>query len=316
MTRIVVILETTIGPADRAAVAFAVGRFGGDVRGYGAGEVTYRYLAAAGIQSAWLSRPTAIDFQLALVGTCDDLLPAALAEARRGALVLDVLDVVIADDHLLVTRDLGRGERELLRVRGPAVLGLSDAAPSDLYVSRHRRARVSVPVRDTIATEAQSDWRPVRPRTRTADIAAKTAGSATERSMAVFGLAEQQASDAANVLAADPGTCAQHLLRYLAHHGFIERADAPQADDAVPLREDRVARADPVAAMGRTVDVPITPRIARGPRPLHGPMPGTARRPVPARAPSVAEARLARGPRPVGAAVSVNRRGPVPLRND
>src|SRR5690606_25848222 len=147
-------------------------------------------------------------------------------ERHGAALVLEVLDAELDGEYLRVTRDLGRGAGEVLRVRGPAVLVMSEDAPPRLYVSRHRRlvaaGRVG-PV--TPAVAAAPRWEPPRPRTRATDLAGRTGGTATDRMNALVGAAAAMApGDAdAHVVIADAATCAKHLLRYLAHHGFITR---------------------------------------------------------------------------------------------
>jgi hypothetical protein len=206
-------------------------------------------------------------------------------------MVFEVLDVVWGPHGLTVTRDLGRGSREVLALDRPAVLGIAADATQLLYVSRYRRQAVELAVHvphtellpDPLAA-LSSPWEPVRPRVRLGGVEARTTGSASTRLQTLFGVgvASSQGDDHSHVIAADAATCAQHLLRFLSHHGMITAS--------VALPDLAVRPVETVDSHGqRTVATPWEPH-RREPRPLAG-----APRPPGAPAPQ------RRGPRPVDA---------------
>ncbi|MCE9592292.1 MAG: hypothetical protein K8S99_17435 [Planctomycetes bacterium] len=316
--------------SDRAAAAVAKqmarGPFHAAARG---GDVeAMRYALASGARSVGLlDADTHTDFDIALIGSggCGELgdtLPATLAETRGAALVFEVLAAEITGEALRVTRDLGRGAREVLRVTPPAVLVMSGDAPRGGYVSRHRLRSINLslmPPPLALSDEAApTDWEHVRPRTRTTDLAARTGGPATARMQNVFGITESIAAPAesSNLITADAATCARHLLRYLAHHGFITRKMEPVTDAPEPAAQSttNLATTPTRAASGLS----LTHRLARSPRPVDQPVTGITRRPRPAstsaQLPAASHNRL-RGPRPVGVASPPRLRGPFPFPN-
>ena len=292
-------------------------------------EAALRYALAAGANSASIvDDPAKLEFDLALVGqggcgAWGDLLPAILAQERGAAMVLDVLDASCIGDALRVVRDLGRGSSEVLRVSRPAVLAISGESPRRLYVSRHRRQQAAATRKnpkvwtDPLAATA-GPWEPVRPRVKTGGLSAKTGGTAVERMNALVGATETTAAGGDRpVITADAVTCGQHLLRYLAHHGFIDKAIEPSVDPPSPgpLAAEAVTMAD---AQGRAasrafVNPSSSRKASRGPRLLDGQARGMARRPR-----LVAEClpsprflgKLTRRPRPLGQAISGRIRGP------
>ena len=171
----------TLPKSDRAAVGLAVKRFGGPVLAYclRADEAALRYALAAGASTvALLDDVDRLDVDVVLVGnggagSWADLLPALVAEHKQCAMLVDVLDVEVCPDSIAVTRDLGRGSREVLGLGGPAVLGVSEDAVQLLYVSRYRRqaARVS-PLGTSVGLlhdplpAVSSPWAPTRPRVK------------------------------------------------------------------------------------------------------------------------------------------------------
>lgn len=287
-------LSVPVLPAsDRAAVALALERFGGRVDAYCRrdDEEAWRYALAAGAASATsLDDVTSAEFDIALIGrggagVQGDRFLAQLAESKRRGLVLDVLDIEMAQNgNLTVTRDLGRGAREVLEVRGAAVLGISESAPRLRYVSRHRRQKVAVPAmltetasRNDSEPAAVGAWEAVRPRTRSQVAPEKKGGSASDRMQALLGLSDSTGggADDDHLIVADAATCAQHLLRYLGHHGFIRRS----AVDESPLHGSTRRVEDPL---------PSSPRNERGDRSARGPHRTRER-----------DSRRGRGPRPV-----------------
>ena len=279
--------------SDRAAVALALERFGGRVDAYCRrdDEEAWRYALAAGAAGAApLDDVNSFEFDVALVGVGGagvqgDRFLAQLAERSQGSMVLDVLDIERAQNgNLTVTRDLGRGAREILEVSGTVVLGISESAPRLKYVSRHRRQKVAVPAVST-ETASRNDpeptaagaWEAVRPRTRSPASLEKTSASASDRMQALLGLAESTGGGANDdhLIVADAATCAQHLLRYLGHHGFIRRSvadeshlhdstrrvEAPPSSSPRKERKDRSPRGPQRTAEGDS-------RRGRGPRPV------------------------------------------------
>jgi len=315
MKDIVVILNSAHRQADRAALSLAVRALDGRVRALCTNEDAMRYALGAGVDAGWLLDEqdiVAATYDVAVMGSVSDLAAAGIAESRDAALIFDVLSATWGDDgDLRVTRDMGRGARDVLRVKGPVVIGMSDEAESAMYVSRYRRASVKrvPPQGRRIIDPGGAEWRPARQRTRTGDLAAKTAGSATSRSLSIFGVSDG-AGDAANpVIQGDAATCAEHLVRYLAHHGFVtvRVAPPPAPREIVKPQAAREERAVVLAG--------VSDRIARGPRPIDGSARGLHRRPTPigtnktTSSPQIA-GRLARGPRPVGQATPSRVRGP------
>jgi hypothetical protein len=218
-----------------------------------------------------------------------DLLPAELAETSGAALVYDAIDVQREADGLVVTRDLGRGARDLLSVRGRAVLVVAESVERGPYVSRHRLNLASEAGGDSVAREEPVGvgWEPTTPRVRLGVCATRVAGRAIERMNALFGVGETT-EDAASLVRGSAEECARHLLRYLSHHGFVERGpggepqsasrEAP-ASRATARRPERkhsaageatdshlaVRRPEPSAAGAASIPA----RLRRRPRALH-----------------------------------------------
>ena len=290
MQPVVVILGPTVTNAARAAVSLAVCRFDGDWAAHCAGVATGCYAVAAGAQLI-----DAVDhINIALVAF-DDKEAAVLAETHSAALVLDVIEIMTASP-LRVARNLGRGEREILDISGAAVLALSDEAPNERYISRHRRASVLPPLqlgesRDQGDREGESSysWQPVRPRTQTPHLAERTAGSATHRAHMLFGVGETKTDDTTHLVTTD---CAQHLLRYLSHYGLVDwqvTAELPVSSPTAPA----LVTDDPTSA--RTVPS----RTARGSRPFKAPAHSLDRLPAPYSPTRHRLSKLSRSPRPI-----------------
>jgi electron transfer flavoprotein alpha/beta subunit len=288
--------------SDRAAIALALSRLGGGVRAHcwrGDEEAERYALAAGAVAVTRIDDVEDVDFDILLAGAGGagaggDLLLAQLAERRRCALILEVLDVQEGTGGVLVTRDIGRGRREILSVEGPAVLGLSDQAPRLEYVSRYRRqtARPAAAVDDRPAdpdplAARSGSWEPVKPRPRTERLSERTGGSASGRMQALLGLPGGEAGEegGGHVLQADAETCARHLLRFLSHHGIIRRR--------------------PAEAAGGAEAAGVAPRPAHPSPPRSAPL-----QPAPAPHAPPPTGKLARGPRPPGQASSHRSRGP------
>jgi len=204
-----------------------------------------------------------------------DLLPAELAEEGSAALVYEVVDLQREPDRLLVTRDLGRGARDLVGVRGRAVLVVSEAVERGAYVSRHRIEAARQACRGLPEEGAPSriEWEHAAPRVRLGDRATRLAGSASTRRNALFGMGER-VEKTATLISGSAEECARHLLRYLSHHEFVEsglggtwEGDAVEPARPRPARRPRAQReTDPEA---------VAARVRRRPRALHQLLPTT-----------------------------------------
>ncbi|MCZ6695235.1 MAG: hypothetical protein O7A63_01725 [Acidobacteria bacterium] len=304
--------------SDRAATAIArkhlSSRFHACCRGDDL--EAFRYALAAGASSvATLDDLRADRFDVVLIGSggagpSGDLLAAMLAEGGRAMLVLDVLEIVANGDRLIVTRDLGRGDRERLTIGKPAVLTISEHAAERHYVSRYRRGTVHLPPMtsqqsavDPLSTHS-GPWEPVRPRARAVDLDTKTGGSATDRMNALFGGTGAGAGTSGkdHLIVGDPATCARHLKRFLRHHGVLESAaadDSPVAAGVAKLAVRRPRSAESAAGPAASGRIDQAPRTNRAPRSEDEP--SSLRR---------------RGPRPEGDSTSRIRRAPRPVDPD
>jgi electron transfer flavoprotein alpha/beta subunit len=328
-TQSVVVVDRVDGvlpKSDRAAVGLAISQLGHEVTVCSPefDEVALRYALAAGVKGVvpWDGcQADILVFGRGGAGPSGDLRPARVALSRHAHLVLEVLEFSRQADGVHVIRDLGRGAREILLLSVPIVLVISDSAAIPNYVSRYRQMKVTMnlPARDFSGESASTKsirWQPFRPRTKTADLVQKTTGDANSRMFNVFGLAEDALSSAnTNVISADPQTCASHLARYLAHHGFLDsRFDASEITpaaygDVQPAKPDRLAGAQRI---GRSTYPTTAMTETRVPRPLAGQSPGVARRPQPWRPSDPYQSKLVRGPRPLGKSRPARLRGPFP----
>lgn len=152
-----------------------------------------------------------------------DEITAQLAEQRAASLVFDVLSAArLSDGNLRIMRAARARARDVIDVSGPVVLVVSEFAARPNYVSRYRRQQAKRQVVIVPAEVPVSDWQPVRPRTKRSG-GSLSEGSIDERTDAAFGMTERQTSATDQPIVADPKTCAEQLVRYLAHHGFLQR---------------------------------------------------------------------------------------------
>jgi len=320
--------------SDKAAVCRAVSQFPRSV--YVSGSVdsgsAFRYALAAGAKEV-----VAPDYEADVIlfgrggtETAGDLLPAKVAVERDAGLVLDVLDVELdvepvdsLSDHensdhenrgtLRVTRDLGRGGREILTVGLPVVLVMAESAAPTVYISRFRQMQVSPTVLAELPQYRQTyRWNRLRPRTVARNLAHKTSGSATNRMLDAFGLTETTGAESSeNVSHADPATCATHILRYLAHHALIDLRGVVGDDKALVPPTANAKTEMPVEA--RQVDPTSVTDVSRAPRPLPGGSVGMHRRPRAYPALSSLPSHVLRRPRPIGTQIQPDYRGPFPV---
>jgi electron transfer flavoprotein alpha/beta subunit len=261
--------------SDRGALALALANFGADVRTYAPDTLARCHARAAGVDAATEIAELefdSVDVVLIGRGGCGargDALPAALAEESGAALVYDVVDVQREAGHLVVTRDLGRGARDVLGVRGRAILVVADSVARGPYVSRHRIEAERAASGDPPTREATggAEWEPATPRVRLGDHASRVAGPAVERMNALFGVGEV-AESATSLVRGSAEECARHLLRYLSHHAFVEReSDGEERGvPARPLISQPDERKSQSAVVG-TASIPM--RVQRRPRPLN-----------------------------------------------
>jgi hypothetical protein len=294
MTRVAVIIGSAsseiqagvsaLPTSDRGAVALAMARFGPAVCAYAYDADARCFARAAGVATVEETSNLEIDgVDVALIGRggcgeCGDALPARLAEESGAALVYDVLDVQLESDRLVVTRDLGRGARDVLGVRGRAVLVVADSVARGPYVSRYRIDAEKAASGDSPApgTSSGVGWESATPRVRLGDHASRVAGRAVDRMNALFGLGEIAENDA-SLVRGSAAECARHLCRYLSHHGFVERGfggaqeRASEGAVASPPAEGRQeqsatdAASIPIRARRRPRPVDHRPRAMRGP---------------------------------------------------
>ncbi len=331
--------------SDKAAVCRTVEQFAGAafVASYHASDAAVRYALAAGVNSLVAPSFNA-DLMVFGRGGTDpegDLRAAKLANQRQAGLILDVLEFRLdqsapaagqaatgTGEHgkLVVTRDLGRGAREILIVSFPVVLVMAEAAAPARYISRYRQMSAA----PTYPLELPPDppntrWSPLRPRTAVKDLHQKTTGSATNRMFDAFGLTEvtNNGAKSDSLIAADPETCATHLLRFLAHHGLMDthgdiNGNAPLAavksTTTAPTPTDQA----PVAP-GNTDPTGLPSSLRRGPRPVDGDPRGRQRRPraygssLPRPANMTQSGNIKCRPRPIGTEIPSDHRGPFPV---
>jgi hypothetical protein len=289
-----------MGASDRAAIGLAMARFSG-VKGFCPGRdlLAVNYGAAAGISRlAWLQLSVDLNYDVALVGVGalaqhGDKLAGIIAERKNATLVFDVLDFHFDDSTLNVVKDVGRGDREEWAVVGPVVLVISADAVRPPYVSRYRR-RMAVHVRlnDTKAgigsplVSNAADWKAVRPRAKLGRRAQSWTGQAEDRMSTAFGITAVVSSGANDrLIIADPATCADHLLRYLAHRGLLPTAVAKNFSERQDISEIvRPPKQTTDAESLRKVLVSL--RASRGPRTRDDTSHRLARRPRNASAPT------------------------------
>lgn len=318
----------------RAAVALAKQRihYGFEAVTLRLDEAASRYALAAGAtRSRQMSLRELIggDSDVTLLagdlGGNSDLLAAQLAEAWSASLFFDVLDFTRDGENWQIVRDGGRGAREVTKVPGRIVLVISTESPARLYVSHHRRKQVRV---EQMQSNSEADekrlqrsWERAQPRARTGHLSAKNEAAANDRMLDAFGISECPASagtGAAQIIQADPRSCAEHLLRFLAHHGFIERhrvSDRVMAGHGMESARSGVSLDIALGEKTETRDPSaISVRVGRGPRSRDEGPQRLARRPRPKQMAEVEQPdvspRVARRPRSLRGTASL--RGPRP----
>ena len=278
-----------------------------------------------------LDAALAMPFELAWIGEgclerLGDEFAADLAERHAAALLFDVTSCEQVDHGTRhVIRDAGRGARDVIRITGPAALVVSPWVARPDYVSRFRRrqARTKLPALPQVAASHVTrgePWQAVRPRTRHAVVGAQPAKT-DDRMDAAFGIATPAGTRAREPILADPETCARHLARYLAHHGFLARssiADHAGLSGANTETEPKLPGPErQPSAMGAPL-LPVLSALARRPRGSRADIAGRLRQPRrlgTGGPPAVTVSAGARRPRPVSKAKCADR-GPRRLQTD
>lgn len=275
-----------LAAGDRAAVQWGVAQAPHDchVRHPQGDVVAATFATAVGVAARVWSPEERLSAELVLIGPgaidyWGDELAGQLAEQFGAELVCDVLSLERDGTEWRVACDAGRGAQDVVRIAGRLVAVLSADVSRPLYVSncRRRRGVRQVDVRPDSARQ-RGDWQPVQPRRQRA--AAAAGAPADDRANAMFGIATTPAEGRGRQVIADtPAACAQVLLRYLVHLGFVDR-NVPPFAPAAPRDAGTVPRQSPAAAETMAPG-PSSPSAAllRGPRRPDENEWGRARRP-------------------------------------
>jgi electron transfer flavoprotein alpha/beta subunit len=244
-----------------------------------------------------------------------------LAEQASAELLFDVLQVRREADEWRVVCDAGRGGQDILSVLGPLVLVVSENAQRPPYVSRYRLTQSdrSVPIAFQ-TTAPNTGWKPATPRAPRSP--STTAANAESRANAAFGIETDSGRSRDQTIVADePAVCAQVLLRYLLHHGFVARALTESALEVTPQtsrpKDSPITNAAPAVACRRVANG----AGRRGPRRPEDPVQRMDRRPrstseTPASRERIVPDRLQRQPRRLDTSNVSIQRGPFPVRAD
>lgn len=315
-------------PGDRAAAFWGVTLAGADCRVQvpDNDRAPLIYANAVGAKNQpWLTRlepqPDLVLIGPGAINRLGDAFAGRLAYELSAELLFDALQVRREVDAWRVVCDAGRGAQDIVSVSGPVVLVVSEDAPRPPYVSRFRLtlADRSIPI---VVGEAipRISWQPVIPRaprsTGMKDIDAAT------RVNGAFGIqAGVDRPRDAVIVAEEPAVCAQVLLRYLVHHGFISRplrgplpgiVSAPSPQD-----REQVSESAQVVVSDQSSNV----TLLRGPRRPGDSVQRMNRRPRNVSRPScrrdrTVRDRLRRKPRRLEAGRDTTERGPFPIRAD
>jgi hypothetical protein len=266
----------TLPISDRGAISLAMAKFEGRVCAYAADSVARCYAQAAGVEIVdEISNQDISGADVTLVGRggCGELgdaLPARLAEQSGAALVYDVIELQPETDRLVVTRDLGRGARDLLSVRGRVILVVADSVARGPYVSRYRMntQRTATEKMPAQRESNRFEWQSATPRVRLGDHDSRVTGCAVERMNALFGMGKTR-ENTASLVRGGAAECARHLLRYLSHHGLVERKaiDESQSAPGRAVASQPAERQPQQSALGAA---PVPVRVRRRPRLLEG----------------------------------------------
>jgi len=316
-------------PGDRAAISWGVSLAGKNCRAFSPAEDDLAQVFSRSLGADWApwDNHTQPGRDLILLGPgaiqlFGDELAGHLAELHGAELLFDVIALQQQQDIWKVTCDAGRGARDMVRVRGPLVVVVSEHAPRPAYVSRFRLSQVTcAKVTECQQRSANHVWQSVTPRTRrTFD---NGESNAEQRASAAFGIESRSSRNSdRQIVDEEPAVSAQVLLRYLVHHGFISRSLSPaDSNSTVEHCRDRPSSVEPAMGVNALTAEEVSPAVARGPRQSADTSARIARRPRDSRARSTHTARaipagLQRAPRRVESKSGSTLRGPFPMVQD
>lgn len=212
-----------------------------------------------------------------------DLFAARLAVNNEAALIYDVVDIEPEGAKLRVMRDLGRGNRDELVVSAPAVLVVADSVRRVGYISANRLSRVMEGSREESGPQDMKGWRQAVPRVKLGKHADRVEGTATDRMNRLLGAEEAEVPSQSRLFQGEADACAEHVLRYLKHHHFLDSAGdekgegpSPDWDPSTaplfdPIRPASPNRRTPSSAASGSI---LTPALMRAPRRRDGSRPG------------------------------------------
>ena len=184
------------------------------------------YAQAAGLRGGPLENGASCEARWILLGrgACGregDFFAARLADKNQAALVYEVVDLEREGAKLRVVRDLGYGNFDELLVASPAVLVVAESVRRVGYVSANRIARGKEGFSQEYVPREMGSWSRTVPRPRLGEHAQRTEGTATERMNRLVGIDEIETPKVSNMIEEDVAECAEYMIRYLSHHGFI-----------------------------------------------------------------------------------------------
>jgi hypothetical protein len=289
--------EALVPPGDAAAWCYATA-VGARVRPWDERQVVMADLVLIG--------PGAID-------AYGDDLAGRWAERLSTELLFDGLQLERDETTWKIACDAGSGARDVLHVEGGVVIVVSQFAARPPYVSRFRLAQAARQIpKANPRRDRTSKWQPVTPRPPR-PVSAENA-DAGRRANAAFGIDFSAPSGSGRkIIAESPAVCAQVLLRYLVHYGFVSRSLPDVADTPVASRRSPV-ETEYVSMPG--ADSELTGARRRGPRRGDGALRRRSRRPRPVSssppAAAAADSR-SRRPRRVAANEAAPQRSPIRL---
>lgn len=256
--------------SDRAAVQLALPSNSETVAICPADDaMAWAFAIAAGVASVLpVESPPFSAWEIVWAGTGfverqGELFLARWADARDALLLFDVLSCSAPRDGVrTIVCDAGRGATEELQMRGPCILVLSNAVSRTPYVSRYRRHEARRLASLTAASHDPSissgKWVPARPRVRSNG--ADSSRPADSRMDQAFAMDAVNDSSSQSLIVADAETCAQQMIRYLAHHGFLNGMKGDSAD--IQPSTERATSAKPRPVNTRR----LSPSVQRQPR--------------------------------------------------
>lgn len=262
--------------SDRGAVGLAQRHWAGSLpaRVRGGDPRAAAYARAAGlIEAPWADEASCeADWILLGRGACGqegDLFAARLAEQSQASLIYDVVDLEREGAKLRVMRDLGHGNRDEWVVSAPAVLVVADSVRRVGYISANRLSRSMEESPRERESHDMRGWHPTVPRVKLGEYADRIQGTATDRMNRLLGADDKPDARRASLIQDEAVVCAEHMIRYLKHHGFLGQSADEGEDPARPEWQSDAASPVPQDPMSTGVapDTPaLPPALMRGPR--------------------------------------------------